>query len=92
MFQYDREINRSLIKHLLILDRVDKRPDRVEISPETLSTGAVHADQISTELGVSWHVIGWYHSHPHITVWPSLIGKFQGFNNDLFLTRFIFQI
>lgn len=21
-------------------------------------------------------VIGWYHSHPHITVWPSHVGKF----------------
>lgn len=20
-------------------------------------------------------VVGWYHSHPHITVWPSHVGK-----------------
>ena len=22
-------------------------------------------------------VIGWYHSHPHITVWPSHVGEYQ---------------
>ena len=23
-------------------------------------------------------VVGWYHSHPHITVWPSHVGKYFG--------------
>lgn len=30
-------------------------------------------------------VIGWYHSHPHITVWPSHVGKFMWLN--VFYTR-----
>lgn len=25
--------------------------------------------------GRSMRVVGWYHSHPHITVWPSHVGK-----------------
>uniref|UniRef100_A0A8C9NWV4 BRCA1/BRCA2-containing complex subunit 3 n=1 Tax=Serinus canaria TaxID=9135 RepID=A0A8C9NWV4_SERCA len=41
------------------------KKDRVEISPEQLSAA-------STEMtGRPMRVVGWYHSHPHITVWPS---------------------
>lgn len=25
--------------------------------------------------GRPMRVVGWYHSHPHITVWPSHVGK-----------------
>ncbi|TKC34746.1 hypothetical protein EI555_006313, partial [Monodon monoceros] len=50
------------IHSVIILRRSDKRKDRVEISPE----------QLLAELtGRPMRVVGWYHSHPHITVWPS---------------------
>ncbi|KAK6912179.1 JAB1/MPN/MOV34 metalloenzyme domain [Dillenia turbinata] len=41
--------------------RSDRRKDRVEVSPE----------QMTTLTGRTTRVIGWYHSHPHITVLPS---------------------
>uniref|UniRef100_A0A8C3VA04 BRCA1/BRCA2-containing complex subunit 3 n=1 Tax=Catharus ustulatus TaxID=91951 RepID=A0A8C3VA04_CATUS len=61
-------VDTSRIVHIhsvIILRRSDKRKDRVEISPEQLSAA-------STEMtGRPMRVVGWYHSHPHITVWPS---------------------
>eukprot|EP01114_Cavostelium_apophysatum_P007939 TRINITY_DN2015_c0_g2_i2.p1 TRINITY_DN2015_c0_g2~~TRINITY_DN2015_c0_g2_i2.p1 ORF type:complete len:289 (-),score=45.53 TRINITY_DN2015_c0_g2_i2:69-935(-) len=54
-----------------ILRRSDKRIDRVEISPEQLTAGMAEADKISEQLKKTIRVIGWYHSHPHITVNPS---------------------
>ncbi|KAJ8755811.1 hypothetical protein K2173_024356 [Erythroxylum novogranatense] len=41
--------------------RSDRRKDRVETNPE----------QMTTATGRTTRVIGWYHSHPHITVLPS---------------------
>ncbi|KAH0982715.1 hypothetical protein GBA52_009892 [Prunus armeniaca] len=41
--------------------RSDRRKDRVETNPE----------QMTTSTGRTTRVIGWYHSHPHITVLPS---------------------
>jgi BRCA1/BRCA2-containing complex subunit 3 len=45
--------------------RSDKRKDRVEIPPEQLVAAKEHADRNQTR------VIGWYHSHPNITILPS---------------------
>ena len=45
--------------------------DRVEASPEQLSRCAAAAEQFTQQGGVRTRVIGWYHSHPHITVLPS---------------------
>lgn len=58
-----------------MLRRSDKRKDRVEISPEQLTNAAIQADKLTHELGQPMRVLGWYHSHPHITVWPSHVGK-----------------
>uniref|UniRef100_T1IX35 MPN domain-containing protein n=1 Tax=Strigamia maritima TaxID=126957 RepID=T1IX35_STRMM len=52
----------SNISAVITLRRSDKRKDRVEISPEQL---------LAQKLNRPMRVIGWYHSHPHITVWPS---------------------
>lgn len=30
---------------------------------------------MSAEIGRTTRVIGWYHSHPHITVMPSHVGE-----------------
>ena len=51
--------------------RVDRRPDRVEISPEQLAAAAEEAARWTEETRRVTRVIGWYHSHPHITVHPS---------------------
>lgn len=53
------------IRATSLVKRVDKRRDRVEISPEVL----VGASEQAESMGL--RVVGWFHSHPHITVLPS---------------------
>ncbi|GBP30680.1 hypothetical protein EVAR_75901_1 [Eumeta japonica] len=55
----------------VILRRLDKKPDRVEISEEQLVQATVKAEDLAAYVGRPLRVVGWYHSHPHITVWPS---------------------
>ncbi|XP_050696092.1 lys-63-specific deubiquitinase BRCC36-like isoform X2 [Eriocheir sinensis] len=59
------------IHSAVTLRRSDKRKDRVEISPEMLIEAQQRAEQMSAASGQELHIVGWYHSHPHITVWPS---------------------
>ncbi|KAM4635257.1 lys-63-specific deubiquitinase [Polymixia lowei] len=68
------ELETSRIVHVhsvIILRRSDKRKDRVEISPEQLSAASTEAERLADATGRPMRVVGWYHSHPHITVWPS---------------------
>ncbi|KAH9607408.1 hypothetical protein KSS87_017532 [Heliosperma pusillum] len=56
--------------------RSDRRKDRVETNPEQLAAATAMAEisfyhRMSTTTGRRTRVIGWYHSHPHITVLPS---------------------
>lgn len=59
------------ISAVIMLRRSDKQADRVEISPEQLSDASTKAERLARKLKRPMRVIGWYHSHPHITVWPS---------------------
>ncbi|XP_063984487.1 lys-63-specific deubiquitinase BRCC36-like [Diachasmimorpha longicaudata] len=59
------------ISAVIILRRLDKKKDRVEISPEQLMKATAEAERFASESGLPIRVIGWYHSHPHITVCPS---------------------
>lgn len=45
--------------------------DRVEASPEQMARCSAKAERFSHESGTLTRVVGWYHSHPHITVLPS---------------------
>ncbi|XP_073255270.1 lys-63-specific deubiquitinase BRCC36-like [Porites lutea] len=70
------EIEEEKVAHIysvIMLQRLDKRKDRVEISPEQLSDASTQAERLGmlTSKQQPMRVIGWYHSHPHITVWPS---------------------
>jgi len=68
------EIDEQRVSHIsavIMLLRSDKRKDRVEISPEQLSDASSQAEQLALNLGKPMRILGWYHSHPHITVWPS---------------------
>lgn len=47
--------------------------DRVECGGEQMADVAKQAEQISQQTGRLTRVVGWYHSHPHITVLPSHI-------------------
>jgi len=40
----------------------------VEASPEQMARCSAVADAFSAETGTLTRVVGWYHSHPHITV------------------------
>ncbi|KAK8943477.1 hypothetical protein KSP40_PGU008667 [Platanthera guangdongensis] len=51
--------------------RSDRRKDRVETNPEQLAAATAQAEKLSQTIGRTTRVIGWYHSHPHITVLPS---------------------
>ncbi|KAF9613614.1 hypothetical protein IFM89_009440, partial [Coptis chinensis] len=56
--------------------RSDRRKDRVETNPEQLAAATAQAEislqKLMTQTtGKRTRVIGWYHSHPHITVLPS---------------------
>ncbi|CAO3662413.1 unnamed protein product [Umbelopsis vinacea] len=64
---------KRLSEFYLATGRSDKRKDRVEISPIQLHLAVVEAEKIEMELGRKICVVGWYHSHPHITVFPSHI-------------------
>jgi BRCA1/BRCA2-containing complex subunit 3 len=66
---------------LSVLTRSDKRKDRVEISPEQLTAASSEAEKLSEELKKRTRVIGWYHSHPHITVLPSHVGTQLSISN-----------
>lgn len=67
----------SFISACKILHRSDKQPDRVEISAEQLCEAAMYAEQLEQQLNRPMRVLGWYHSHPHITVWPSHVGMLR---------------
>eukprot|EP00656_Telonema_subtile_P020219 TRINITY_DN21372_c0_g1_i1.p1 TRINITY_DN21372_c0_g1~~TRINITY_DN21372_c0_g1_i1.p1 ORF type:complete len:397 (+),score=115.13 TRINITY_DN21372_c0_g1_i1:167-1357(+) len=54
-----------------ILTRSDKKPDRCEISPMQLAGASAEAERLAGITGRPIRIIGWYHSHPHITVLPS---------------------
>lgn len=54
-----------------ILTRSDKKPDRCEISPTQLASASAEAERLAGVTGRPIRIIGWYHSHPHITVLPS---------------------
>ncbi|KAJ5066254.1 lys-63-specific deubiquitinase brcc36-related [Anaeramoeba ignava] len=53
------------------VQRSDKRGDRVEIPAEQLSKCVTLAERLTKETNIEHRVIGWIHSHPHITVFPS---------------------
>ncbi len=57
--------------HSDIIPRLDKRPDRVEISAESLVAAPEYATRVGERTGLHTRVLGWYHSHPHITPYPS---------------------
>lgn len=61
----------AFVSHVSVLTRSDKRKDRVEIEPAQLTAAAAEAERLSVQLGKQIRVVGWYHSHPHITVHPS---------------------
>ncbi|KAF9982110.1 BRCA1 BRCA2-containing complex, subunit 3 [Modicella reniformis] len=75
-----------------LLTRSEKRKDRVEIGPEQLTMAAIEAEEITHATGKTTRVIGWYHSHPHITVFPSHVDLRTQLSQQLMDHRFIGMI
>ncbi|KAF9550877.1 BRCA1 BRCA2-containing complex, subunit 3 [Mortierella hygrophila] len=75
-----------------LLTRSEKRKDRVEIGPEQLTMAAIEAEEITKATGKTTRVIGWYHSHPHITVFPSHVDLRTQLSQQLMDSRFIGMI
>ncbi|KAF7462883.1 Hypothetical predicted protein [Marmota monax] len=74
MCTVDEQVDTVRIVHIhsvIILRCSDERQDRVEISPEQLSVASTETERLAELTGHPRGVVGWYHSHPHITVWPS---------------------
>ncbi|KAL1918671.1 uncharacterized protein VTP21DRAFT_2693 [Calcarisporiella thermophila] len=78
----------AVVTSLHITTRSDKRKDRVELGPEQLTEACVHAERMEKMTGKTTNVIGWYHSHPHITVNPSHIDLRNQLNQQLMDSRF----
>ncbi|KAH1084422.1 hypothetical protein J1N35_024183 [Gossypium stocksii] len=55
--------------------RSDRQKDRVEKNPEHFVVKLTSRYRMTASTGRTTRVIGWYHSHPHITVLPSHVGK-----------------
>jgi len=70
-----------------VIRRLTKQRDRVEIEPNQLMKAAEFAETLKGEDGEKLRVLGWYHSHPHITVWPSHVdlrtqANYQGMDGN----------
>eukprot|EP00298_Acanthocystis_sp_HF-20_P025197 c37005_g1_i1.p1 GENE.c37005_g1_i1~~c37005_g1_i1.p1 ORF type:complete len:268 (-),score=86.52 c37005_g1_i1:59-793(-) len=61
----------SMIWAVSQLMRSDKKADRVEVLPEQILRGQQLAEELTRTTGKKMRVVGWYHSHPHITLQPS---------------------
>jgi len=55
------------------LRRMDKRRDRVEISPEQLVLASSMAEKLTIEDKLPTRVVGWYHSHPQFIHLPRFV-------------------
>ncbi|EPY33029.1 BRCA1/BRCA2-containing complex subunit 3 [Strigomonas culicis] len=55
------------------MDRSVRLSDRVEVAAEMLINAAAEAERLSVEINQPTRVIGWYHSHPQITQYPSIV-------------------
>jgi BRCA1/BRCA2-containing complex subunit 3 len=53
------------------LKRNCKEKDRVEVEDIQLSEAMDKAEHLSQEISQTSNLIGWFHSHPNITVFPS---------------------
>ncbi|KAI7870199.1 JAB1/Mov34/MPN/PAD-1 ubiquitin protease-domain-containing protein, partial [Spinellus fusiger] len=73
---YKADHTTAIVQEVFQVARSDKRKDRVEISPEQLHLAVVYTEELEKIRGQEMSVIGWYHSHPHITVCPSHVGKY----------------
>ena len=74
----------AFIRRSIVLTRKDKKRDRVEVGYENLAAASIVAEKLSDSDGEECRVLGWYHSHPHITVLPSHVDvRTQGYYQQM---------
>lgn len=80
------------ISHVHIVKRQNntRQKDRVEIAPEDVSKAAIRAEELAKETGKDLKVVGWFHSHPHISILPSHVdaktqGEYQQYMDERFV-------
>lgn len=54
-----------------IFPRSVREAERVEIAPEHLAAASTRADEVTEQMKRPTRVVGWYHSHPHLSSVPS---------------------
>ena len=64
---------RAVLQRCKCISHVLTPTAQVETTPEQLAAVSQNAELASTATGTTTRVIGWYHSHPHITVLPSAV-------------------
>jgi proteasome lid subunit RPN8/RPN11 len=85
----------ATVTRSLVLTRKVKLKDRVEVGYEDLAGASAIAEMYSEMDQVYCRVLGWYHSHPHITVFPSHVdvrtqGQYQQL--DSYFVGLIFSV
>eukprot|EP01041_Mallomonas_annulata_P010560 gene10560-22037_t len=69
----------AIVRRSMVLSRKDKKKDRVEVGYENLAYASTVAERLAEADNSECRILGWYHSHPHITVLPSHVDvKTQG--------------
>lgn len=69
----NENLNTMQIFSTISLSRKCKEKDRVEFDEIQISQASEIAEQISKETSTEINVVGWYHSHPKITIPPSSV-------------------
>eukprot|EP01006_Ploeotia_vitrea_P001657 TRINITY_DN105333_c0_g1_i1.p1 TRINITY_DN105333_c0_g1~~TRINITY_DN105333_c0_g1_i1.p1 ORF type:complete len:299 (-),score=6.71 TRINITY_DN105333_c0_g1_i1:28-924(-) len=62
---------RTKVWATFVMPRSEHKSDRVEVDPEGMVGAVQYAEKMTKASGIETRVIGWYHSHPHITCFPS---------------------
>ncbi|KAI9206715.1 lys-63-specific deubiquitinase BRCC36-like protein [Polychytrium aggregatum] len=81
-FGYENFQTIAHVTRSIVTTRKDKSKDRVEVDPEQMSLAMTEADSAGLNL------VGWAHSHPHITVNPSHVDLRTQFNMQTLDPRF----
>jgi len=81
--------NSCLVEACCPLLRLDKRKDRVEIGPEHMSEAMNDCEKYAKEEDTSVSIVGWYHSHPHITIFPSAVDVRTQYQYQMMEPRFL---
>jgi len=76
----------AVVRSLIPIRRTTKEKDRVEIDPVDMAKASEKAE------AVGLRIVGWYHSHPHITVHPSHVDLATQYNYQSHLDTHFFGL